>query len=253
MYTNDLYSLDRNAFLAAHFSLILTMLLELLLLPPDNGPVYRETTDLSHLIVEPWNAWSSLTFLIPALFFLWQLRGRFYEYAFIVYFCVPMLILGGFGSTFFHAFRSSPWLLLMDVLPIVLLVLGISIWVWLKVLPRKIWIAPILIAFFGLTFLMQRLLNGQDSISAGYVVRGTMLLLPCYLFLRRTGFRRSGMFFSAVISFILALLFRFADDKIMIDFMPWGTHWLWHVSTAVGAYCLGEYLIKHAHDRELNS
>lgn len=222
------------------------------LTPPDDGPIYRETTDLSRLIVEPWNAWSSLTFLIPAFLFLWQLRGRYSDYAFIVYFCAPLLILGGLGSTFFHAFRSSGWLLLMDVLPIVLLVLGISVWIWLKILPKKIWVVPILLLFFGLTWLSRQFLSGQDSISAGYFVRGVMLFLPCYLFLRRTHFRRSSLFFWAVACFVLALTFRFLDEKIAIGFMPWGTHWLWHVSTAVGAYCLGEYLIKHAHDRELN-
>lgn len=226
------------------------MLLSPAIHPVDNGPVYRETTDLSHVIVEPWNAWSSLTFLLPALFFLWQLRGRYSEYPFIVYFCVPLLMLGGLGSTFFHAFRSSGWLLLMDVLPIILLVLGISIWMWLKVLPDRRWIIPLLAVFFGLTFLSRYLFSGQDSITAGYFVRGTMLLLPCYLFLRKTGFNRSGMFFAAVISLVLALIFRFADEKIPIGFMPWGTHWLWHVSTAAGAYFLGEYLIRHAHDPE---
>ena len=223
------------------------MLLSLLQLiqPADNGPIYRETTDLSLFIVEPWNAFSSLTFLIPAFIFLWQLRGQYSAYAFVVYFCSPLLILGGLGSTFFHAFRSSGWLLAMDVLPIVLLVLGVSIWVWLKVLPGKIWIVPVLIAFFGLTWLSGVFLQGQDRISAGYVVRGLMLLLPCFLFLLKTGFRQSLLFFTAATFFLLALLFRFTDEKILFTFMPWGTHWLWHVSTAFGAYFLGEYLIKN--------
>src|SRR5688572_15572541 len=110
---------------------------------PDHGPIYRETMDLSQFIVEPWNAFSSLTFLIPAFIFLWQLRGQYNRYAFFVYFCSPMLIMGGLGSTLFHAFRSSGWLLAMDVAPIILLVLGISIWIWLKVLPKKWWIFPI--------------------------------------------------------------------------------------------------------------
>lgn len=212
---------------------------------PDGGPIYRETTDLSHLIVEPWNAYSSLTFLIPAFIFLWQLRGQYDRYAFLVYFCSPMLIIGGLGSTFFHAFRSSEWLLLMDVAPIVLLTIGISIWMWLKILPKKILIAPILIAFVGLTFLSGFFLEGQDRISAGYFVRGVMLFLPCFLFLVKTNFYKTASFFAAVGFFVLALVFRFADEKIEIGFMPWGTHWLWHVSTAVGGYFLGEYLIKN--------
>jgi hypothetical protein len=214
---------------------------------PDYGPVYRETTDLSHLIVEPWNAWSSLTFLIPAFIFLWQLRGQYREYAFIAWFCCPLLIIGGLGSTFFHAFRSSVWLILMDGVPIVILVLGVSIWMWLKVLPRKILMLPVLVVFVGLSLLATWKLSGQDRISAGYFFRGLMLLLPCYIFLRKTGFRQSGLLFAAILCFILALAFRFADEKIFISFMPWGTHWLWHVSTAFGAWYLGRYLIVNAY------
>ena len=75
--------------------------------PLDDGPIYRETTDLSQFIVEPWNAFSSLTFWIPACIFLWQLQGRYRQQAFVVYFCIPMLVLGGLGSTLFHALRSS--------------------------------------------------------------------------------------------------------------------------------------------------
>ena len=220
---------------------------------PDHGPIYRETTDLSQLIVEPWNAFSSLTFLIPAFIFLWQLRGQYKEQAFIVYFCIPLLVFGGLGSTLFHAFRSSGWLLLMDVLPIVLLVLGISIVMWLKVLPKKWLLIPILVAFFGLSYLATAGLEGQDRISAGYVVRGTMLLLPCLLFLLRSRFRHSVLFFSACFALILALLFRFTDEKVHIDFMPWGTHWLWHVSTAVGGYFLGLYLIRNVEEQPVES
>lgn len=219
--------------------------ISLIIAPADHGPIYRETTDLSQAIVEPWNAFSSLTFLIPAFIFLWQLRGQYSQYAFFVYFCSPMLIIGGLGSTLFHAFRSSGWLLAMDVAPIVLLVTGISIWIWLKVLPRWWWIFPVLIGFFGLTVSLGAFLEGQDRITAGYFIRGTMLLLPCYLFLLRTGFKESMIFFAAALCFLLALSFRFADEKFEIAFMPWGTHWLWHVSTAVGGYFLGTYLIRN--------
>lgn len=220
-------------------------LLEEILKVPDGGPIYRETTDLSLLVVEPWNAYSSLTFLVPAFLFLWQLRGQYSAYGFLVYFCSPMLVLGGLGSTFFHAFRASPWLLAMDVLPIVLLTVGISIWMWLKVLPQKSYIWPVLIVFIGLTVLSTLFLEGQDRISAGYFVRGVMLFLPCFLFLRQTEFRYAYSFFAAVAFFVLALVFRFADEKTNIGFMPWGTHWLWHVSTAIGGYFLGEYLIRN--------
>lgn len=214
-----------------------------LMSPADNGPVYRETVDLSEFIVEPWNAWSSLTFVVVALVLLRQLRGNFKTYPFIVFFCVPLLIFGGLGSTLFHAFRSSVWLLLMDVFPIIVLVLGVSIWMWLKVLSPKWLVIPVIVLFVGFTYLSRQLFDGQDQISAGYVVRGTMLLLPCYLYLSRTKFYMGRLFAGAVACFALALLFRFLDEKIELQWMPWGTHWLWHVSTAFGAYFLGKYLI----------
>ncbi len=132
----------------------------------------------------------------------------------------------------------------MDAVPIVILVIGISIWMWLKVLPKNIQIIWVLLIFFGLTFLATFFLSGQDRISAGYFFRGWMLLLPCYLFLRQTKFQHATGLFVAIAFFVLALLFRFLDEKTVIDRMPWGTHWLWHVSTAFGAYFLGEYLIK---------
>lgn len=217
---------------------------EIIIVPSDDGPVYRETTDLSQFIVEPWNAYSSLTFLVPAFFFLWKLRGRYVDNAFLVYFCIPMLILGGLGSTFFHAFRSSGWLLAMDVLPIVFLVLALSIWMWLKVLSKKWMIVPVIITFVGLTYLTRISLEGQDRISAGYLVRGAMLLIPCFWFLRKTQFKHGRLLFYTTFFLTLALTFRFLDEKVYLEFMPWGTHWLWHVSTAFAACFLGEYLIR---------
>jgi len=214
-----------------------------LVIPIDQGPIYRETTDFSHVVVEPWNAYSSLTFLVAAGVLLWQLRGQFKAFPFIVFFCVPLLIFGGLGSTLFHAFRSSVWLLLMDVLPIVLLVLGVSIWMWLKVLTNKWYVLLVVIAFVGLTYLSRHFTKGQDLISLGYVIRGSMLLVPCYLYLRKSQFHLANRFVYATIFLVLALVFRFLDEKIELSWMPWGTHWLWHVSTAFGAYYLGKYLI----------
>ncbi len=40
---------------------------------PDGGPLYTET-DTSHFIVEPWNALSSLLFLVPAIFWAYKLK-----------------------------------------------------------------------------------------------------------------------------------------------------------------------------------
>jgi hemolysin III len=40
--------------------------------------------------------------------------------------------------------------------------------------------------------------------------------------------------------FILALVFRKIDDRF--EWMVMGTHWLWHICTAVGVFFLADYL-----------
>jgi len=92
----------------------------------DHGPVYHET-DLSNFVAEPWNALSSLIIALPAVYFLIKYRGQYKIHAFIIYFCAPLLIMNGLGSTLFHAFRAHVFFLIMDVLPVVILTLGISI------------------------------------------------------------------------------------------------------------------------------
>src|SRR5688572_16196872 len=99
---------------------------------PDGGGQYAET-NLNHFIVEPWNALSSLFFLIPAIYWGLKIRKNIRENSFIA-FCVPLLTLGGLGSTFFHAFRSSPLLLWMDELPILILTLSVSAYLWQKII-----------------------------------------------------------------------------------------------------------------------
>ena len=90
-----------------------------LVAPTDGGPIYVET-DLSHFIAETWNALSSLAILLPAVYWGFKLPGNIKKYYFI-YYCIPLLFLGGLGSMLFHAFRTSGWLLIMDVFPTVIL------------------------------------------------------------------------------------------------------------------------------------
>ncbi len=67
----------------------------------DGGPYYTETNP-ANFIVEPWNAISSLLYLLPAIYWATKIRKHIRENSFVA-FCVPLLILGGLGSTFFHA------------------------------------------------------------------------------------------------------------------------------------------------------
>lgn len=209
-------------------------------LPQDGGLIYRETS-LDHTIVEPWNAFSSLAFLVPAFYFLFVLKGRYRENGFLVFFCSPLLILGGLGSTFYHAFRASFWLLLMDVLPILVLTLGVSIYFWWGIFRKKHWILVVFLLFSGFFYGFRMVFDGQDLISANYFLRGTLLFLPCLLFLFKTNYKGWLSFLLAVFIFSIALTFRYLDNKISYPAM--GTHFLWHICCAWGAFYLGRYII----------
>jgi hemolysin III len=137
---------------------------------------------------------------------------------------------------------------MMDILPIVVLTLGVSIYMWWHVLKRKIMIVVVFLFFTGLLSSIQYLLEGQDRISAGYFIRGTMLFLPCLLYLRMVKYEGVENFVYAVVFFVVALFFRFVDDKISI--LPMGTHFLWHLFCAAGAYELGVFLLRN---RKINN
>lgn len=212
-----------------------------LILPQDGGQVYAET-DMSRIIVEPWNAVSSLFILLPALYWGYKLRGRYKEFPFIT-FCIPLLFLGGLGSTLFHAFRSSGYLLLLDVTPTAILTLSLAIYFWYKVLPSWWWVVPVVVVAVGLRVWAWNSLYGQERINASYLFSGTFLFIPTLILLFKTRLEYSGYIFFSLGCFVLALVFR-KTDTIEQNLLPMGTHFMWHILTGVGAFFLAEYLYK---------
>lgn len=220
-------------------------------LPTDGGPIYSET-DTSRFIVEPWNAWSSLFILFPAIYWAFKLRGRYREYPFIT-FCIPLLFLGGLGSTLYHAFRNSRLLLLLDVTPTAVLTLSLAIYFWIKMLPKWWWVIPII----GISIILRAggwyYLPGQAGVNVSYAITGATLLIPSLLLLYQTRLAHSHHIFISTICFILSLVFRQADNW-QISLLPMGTHFLWHIFSGIGAFFLAEYLYKiHLIDRELKA
>jgi hemolysin III len=209
----------------------------------DYGPLYKET-NLSHFIAEPWNAVSSLTFLVPVFYWLYKLRGQYRRYAFLVG-CMPLLVLGGLGSTFFHAFRASRWLLYMDFMPIIILTLAVSIYLWYRALNNWWTVAGITLFSFLLRYAaFQFLSERQQAINASYFITGCMMFIPAIMFLYQTRYAGARHLICAVLLFILALVFRMIDLKVDIPFLPMGTHFLWHTACGVGIMFLSYYLVR---------
>jgi hemolysin III len=208
----------------------------------DHGPHYKET-DFSHFIVEPWNAFSSLTFLVPVFYWLIRLRGQYSRYAFLVG-CMPLLVIGGLGSTLFHAFRTSRALLYMDFLPIIILTLAVSIYLWYRALGNW-WIVALITLFsFAIRYLIFRYMHGQQAINTSYFITGCMMFIPALIFLYKTRFAGAANLIAAVLLFLLALYFRYIDLRVDVSFLPMGTHFLWHTACGAGIMFLSYYLVR---------
>lgn len=208
----------------------------------DGGAKYAET-NLSSFIVEPWNAISSLILLVPGLIWIKQERGKIKENLFLCL-CFGLLFLGGLGSTFFHAFRSSSILLQMDVMPMLFLTLCISWYFWDKIISNKI----ILYLILTTAFLSRLAVSHMDFLSVhtrgniSYFIGGSLFFLPAMLFTRNFGLKKSRDLFLSIFFFSIALLCR-ELDRIHMDLLPMGTHFLWHIFTAVGGYSLAKFVI----------
>lgn len=205
----------------------------------DGGPLYSET-DLSRWIVEPWNAATSILMMLPAVFWLIKsIRHSSNNYFF--YFCLALVFMGGLGSALFHAFRISKIFLMLDIIPSAVLTLSLSIWFWLKLFKSKWTLVVFIFAVVLLRFLLFGFLPQHQAINLSYLLSGIAILLPLCLFLFQTHWAGILNVMLTVLFFTVALLFR-ETDTIRLNWLPIGTHFLWHVFSAAGSFFMMKYL-----------
>jgi hypothetical protein len=236
------------------------MLLQIL----DRGPIYAETLTGHPPFFEPWNSISSLFIAGAGLLFFFKVR-RGDKGAGFIYFCASMLLIGGLGSTLFHGLRTSYWLVFMDFMPIVIVSLAIGLVFWQKVLKSWLLASIVLIGLMAMRvvpYWQQDNLNitGQGLINISYFISGITIFLPCVIFLVQSRLYKSSYLFLAIGFMIAALVFR-TIDKDVTDVLPMGTHFLWHVTSGIGAYYMGLYMQailalphkSHAVEKSLNT
>jgi hemolysin III len=210
---------------------------------PDGGPLYRET-NLERFIAEPWNAGSSLVFILVAVFFLFRI-GKSEKAGLLLTLAPVILLIGGLGGTLYHAFRVSSFFLFLDVAPIYILIFGTSCYLWAR------WAGNTRILFFVLPFfiLMDSLifyvfpLVEQWKQHLSYLNMGCAAVLPLIAVLLREKFSFSIFALVSLGSYMLGLFFRILDAWEP-PVMSSGTHWLWHLCCAAGTGFFLEFLIR---------
>ncbi len=208
---------------------------------PDGGPVYAETNP-ELFIVEPWNAISSIFMMLPAIIWAVRLYPNYREFLFLTL-LLPLGFLGGLGSTLFHAFREHMIFLILDVAPSAILTLSLTIYLWLKVLKRWWYIFIIVILSFGFRFVIFASdIPDHTAINLSYGFTGTIIGLPLLIILFKSSFYRFMDVTLSIVFFVLALLFRELDAYPEVSFLHMGTHFLWHLLSAVGSYFVFSYI-----------
>lgn len=207
--------------------------------PIDGGPIYAET-DLSLFIAEPWNALSSLAIALPSIYWAIKLKWNFKEFQFL-YFLFPLLFLGGMGSVLFHAFRTSKWMLMMDIYPTALVTLSVGIFFWYKLIPKWWLIVLIIGPFTYLRIALYDFLPYSLALNIGYFITGALIFLPLILYVVKNNFKFYQPILISLICLSLSLVFRRLDFTIA-EFIPIGSHFLWHILSGIGAFYIAEYL-----------
>lgn len=207
----------------------------------DGGPIYTETY-AGEWLIEPWNAISSLLYLIPAGYWFVRMR-RERRQSRMLSVAILLLFLGGIGSTLFHGFRSHSLFLLLDVLPIQILTLAITVFFWFRVL-NSAWLTFAVAAFVvAARFALFAVLDSTLAINLTYLLNGIFLFLPVIIYLKKTEFRQGKYIAASVLLFMISLVFR-QLDPYSGEVLEMGTHWLWHLFSAAGSGFLGAYFYK---------
>ncbi len=209
----------------------------------DNGPLYAETV-LGRFPVEPWNTASNAIFLFLIIYFAFRTKLDPRRYPFIVS-CLPVLGVGMVGGTLYHATRSDPLWLVLDYLPIMILTGAASVFFW-RILLGSFAKA---LALGVLPILCMRLLFKFAAIpiivriTLGYTLLATAVILPSILVCIQGNSRGARLLTVAVVSFIIAIFFRFADLGFGAPLLPMGTHFLWHLFGGISTWGLMEFVM----------
>ena len=206
----------------------------------DGGPRYVETVDLSAPIVEPWNTASAFLFVVLVLIWMMRLWGRFRQYPFLTC-CLPILFVGGIGGTLYHATRASRLYHMLDIGPITLLGLFVSLYLWWRLGARRWHLIGIVLVYIGLNDVIFRTLPIHFAISFNYGLLAILIVGPIIMVLVRTHFHEARWFWTALVCFGMAIGFRLLD-AVRPAVLPMGTHWLWHLFGVLTTAALSEYL-----------
>ncbi len=214
----------------------------------DSGPIYNEF-NADAVVLEPWNAYSSLIFFVPVIFWIFRLRGEYSQHG-IILALLPFLFLNGLGSTLFHAFRAHNAWLFLDFMPASFMSIILSTYFWTKLVNKWYWgllvvIGFYVVAIFSINGLTQ--IEGMEEMAPniGYFFVGCSIFFPILVYLKRLRWKYTYLVLLSILFLGLALLCRTLDYPTPNPFpeaLPQGTHFLWHVFSSFAVFTMGYFV-----------
>ena len=184
---------------------------------PDGGPIYTETpVEIRYdkpypgSVAEPWNAATAFLFVVIVVFWVIRLRGRLLDHPFLAV-ALPILFVGGVGGTLYHGLRNWRIYFLMDVIPIQVLGLAVSIYIWIRLGPRVSHLLVMLAVMALLISLGHFTLPIHYAINVSYASLALLILVPLVAALIRTRGYQIGWVATALVAFGMAWFCRLAD------------------------------------------
>lgn len=208
------------------------------------------------LFSEPLNVLTSLLFVVTAFFLQRFFQKTHAQHRHIPHYfdldiriLIGMVYVIGFSSSLLHSIPNAVTEF-FDVISIALFIIVFFFSVMLRILRcrmRNIILA--FIAFLFFTFSSITYLHSYMNGATSYIsTMAALTMVAFYLYGR--GHPSAKHFLAAGQIGIVALYLRSIDSKFC-DFMPIGTHWIWHTMNAVLIAIIMRELIKRSTKRPL--
>ena len=214
----------------------------------DFGPIYTET-NLAQFPVEPFNTFSNLFFLIVIIYWF-KKRKSIGDKNFKVFLniCLPILLVGYIGGTIYHATRSHSLWLILDFVPIFVLAIIVSLYMWKKIVQSYLLIFAFMVGLIVIprSILLYFFYESPYKITLGYVLLSVPILIPTFIHESKRQWLGKRDLFLTLACLVVAISFRALDSSHFVQsFVPMGTHWLWHSFGGVTTHLLLIYIYKN--------
>ncbi|MAI62223.1 MAG: hypothetical protein CBB87_07080 [Micavibrio sp. TMED27] len=182
---------------------------------------------------EPLNALSNGMFFIAAIFAL-ALAGKNSKLTFASGLLIFLIFAMGVGSSLFHTYAER-WAMIADVVPILLYQLCFIV-LYTRYVMRGTWgMSVILLCVFfalsiGISKLPSEILNGSLQYAPALILL-TFFSIWHYL----TQQKEKLILIITCVTFTVSLTFRSIDMSVC-EYLPIGTHYLWHCLNALVLY-----------------